>query len=248
MLASAITDTFGCVSSTAVSNEPHGLATFRPPLPVCVAVRRSVRIRVSAAHKSIAALARVTRFGLWCQWAHEPTHAPRHALPQSRSLPSVSRSLPLSLSLSLLLAPCSWSLSPPAPSQPPRHSFTHPFLTLARSTMLARFSLSALFAFVVALVAFTDRANATFSQGTIDLTRDSVLQYSTDKWSSTEAFCKSFRSACVKYVRHPGPSSLVSVHPDARLSPAGRPHRRERQPPPARRESARPLGNAARAR
>ncbi|TNY23052.1 hypothetical protein DMC30DRAFT_414519 [Rhodotorula diobovata] len=66
--------------------------------------------------------------------------------------------------------------------------------------MLARFSLSALFAFVVALVAFTDRANASFSQGTIDLTRDSVLQYSTDKWSSTEAFCKSFRSACVKYV------------------------------------------------
>ncbi|KPV72391.1 uncharacterized protein RHOBADRAFT_46842 [Rhodotorula graminis WP1] len=74
--------------------------------------------------------------------------------------------------------------------------------------MRTAFSLAALLAFVFALVS-VDQAAAKFSQGNIDLTRDWTLQYSTAKFSTTEAFCKKFRSACVNYV---GPIGVYGSH------------------------------------
>ncbi|BGP41746.1 translation termination factor GTPase eRF3 [Rhodotorula kratochvilovae] len=75
--------------------------------------------------------------------------------------------------------------------------------------MFARtFSLTALLAFAVALLA-VDHANAVMSQGNINLVRDHVLQYSTSKFATTEAFCKKFRSACVSYV---GPIGTYGSH------------------------------------
>ncbi|ORY77251.1 hypothetical protein BCR35DRAFT_305557 [Leucosporidium creatinivorum] len=40
---------------------------------------------------------------------------------------------------------------------------------------------------------------ATFSQGSLNLTRDWQLHYSKSVFSTSEAFCKSFRSKCVDY-------------------------------------------------
>ncbi|GAA5914964.1 hypothetical protein JCM6882_001946 [Rhodosporidiobolus microsporus] len=66
--------------------------------------------------------------------------------------------------------------------------------------MLARsFSVAGLLALLFALVS-VQGVNAAMAQGTVDLTRDWVVQYDTRSFATTKSFCTNFRSACVKYV------------------------------------------------
>lgn len=60
------------------------------------------------------------------------------------------------------------------------------------------------------LVLFVAPALAAFSQGSLNLTRDWSLHYSKSVFSTSEAFCKSFRSKCVDYAGSIGAHHQVS--------------------------------------
>ncbi|GAA5822438.1 hypothetical protein JCM11251_006337 [Rhodosporidiobolus azoricus] len=78
--------------------------------------------------------------------------------------------------------------------------------------MIARtVSFAGLVTLLVALLNAT-AVHAAMAQGTVDLTRDMIIQYDTRAFASTEAFCKSFRSACVNYV---GPQGEQGNESDA---------------------------------
>ncbi|GAA5988623.1 hypothetical protein JCM11641_005185 [Rhodosporidiobolus odoratus] len=64
--------------------------------------------------------------------------------------------------------------------------------------MLRTFSFTAILALVASF--FAGGVAAIMAQGSIDLTRDALVQYSTSHFADTEAFCKKFRSECVSYV------------------------------------------------
>lgn len=64
---------------------------------------------------------------------------------------------------------------------------------------------------ILALLAlFVAPALATFSQGSLNLTRDWQLHYSKSVFATSEAFCKSFRASCVDYVGALGAHHQVS--------------------------------------
>ncbi|BGP18012.1 hypothetical protein JCM10213_005051 [Rhodosporidiobolus nylandii] len=70
------------------------------------------------------------------------------------------------------------------------------------------FSAAALLALVAMLFSATS-VQATMAQGNLNFERDHIIQYSTSKFADTEAFCRSFRSACVDYV---GPIGTYGSH------------------------------------
>jgi len=63
---------------------------------------------------------------------------------------------------------------------------------------------------LLALLAFVVPALATFSQGSLNLTRDWQLHYSRSVFATSEAFCKAFRAECVDYVGALGDHHQVS--------------------------------------
>ncbi|GAA6062545.1 hypothetical protein JCM10212_004106, partial [Sporobolomyces blumeae] len=65
--------------------------------------------------------------------------------------------------------------------------------------MFTRFSLSTLFALLVASFA-ASTLHAAMAQGSLNFTRDWVVEYNSHSYATTEVFCRRFRSACVDYV------------------------------------------------
>lgn len=87
------------------------------------------------------------------------------------------------------------------------HSFAHSTAFHPPSHARSIYNMK-VFALVLLLVA---PALATFSQGSLNLTRDWQLHYSKSVFSTSEAFCKSFRSKCVDYVGALGAHHQVST-------------------------------------
>ncbi|GAA5856049.1 hypothetical protein JCM5353_004565 [Sporobolomyces roseus] len=66
--------------------------------------------------------------------------------------------------------------------------------------MFARSSSSLLAFLLVALASTLQVAQAAMAQGDMNFTRDWIIKYDQTSYTSTEVFCKRFRSACVDYV------------------------------------------------
>ncbi|GAA6015435.1 hypothetical protein JCM11491_000431 [Sporobolomyces phaffii] len=66
--------------------------------------------------------------------------------------------------------------------------------------MFTRSTFPSLFSLIVLALSALGTARAAMSQGSMNFTRDWIVQYDKSSYANTEMFCRRFRSACVDYV------------------------------------------------